>query len=64
MRFIRNDHYGHIPTWNALVFIAITAFSGMSRTITATPANTEGPKALKERKIHPLLFWSLEFKTW
>lgn len=37
-------------TWYALVFMAITALKGIRRTITATPARTEGPRVCKVKK--------------
>lgn len=40
----------HYLTWNALVFIAIAELNGINKTITATPASTEGPKALIQKE--------------
>lgn len=38
-------------TWQARVFMAITAFKGMSMTMTATPAITEGPRFWKNPAV-------------
>ena len=37
------------PTWQVLVFMAMTALTGTIRTITATPANTDGPRFCTRR---------------
>lgn len=43
---------GEVFTWQVLVFMAITAFTGTISTITATPANTGGPRLCKGKKHH------------
>lgn len=42
-------------TWNARVFMAMTAFKGISMTMTATPARTDGPRFCEaEQTVPPL----------
>lgn len=42
-------------TWKARVFMAITAFKGISMTMTATPASTEGPRFCKNPAVRSIV---------
>lgn len=44
------DRQKEKETWYALVFMAITALKGIRRTMTATPARTDGPRVYEMKK--------------
>lgn len=50
LSLIKNKYLAEIFTWSCRVLCAIQAFTGISRTMTPMPANTDGPKICHKKK--------------